>query len=53
MMEIQEQDGIFQVLEDGILVYSAKSMDEAQGYVDWRNRADAGNTPEDCGCNQN
>ncbi len=52
MMEIQEQAGIFQVLEDGILVYSAKTMDEAQGYVDWRNRADAGNTPEDCGCNQ-
>jgi hypothetical protein len=51
MMEIQEQNGIFQVLEDGILVYSAKSFDEAQGYVDWRNRSDAGNTPEDCGCN--
>jgi hypothetical protein len=53
MMEIQEQNGMFQVLENGILVYSAKSMEEAQGYVDWRNRADAGNTPEDCGCNQN
>ena len=52
-MEIQEQNGMFQVLENGILVYSAKSMEEAQGYVDWRNRADAGNTPEDCGCNQN
>ena len=53
MMEIQEQNGMFQVLENGILVYSAKSMEEAQGYVDWRNRADAGNTPEDCGCKQN
>jgi hypothetical protein len=53
MMEIVEQNGNFQVLEDGILVYSAISLDEAQGYVDWRNRADAGNTPEDCGCNQN
>ncbi len=52
-MEIQEQDGIFQVLEDGILVYSAQTIGEAQGYVDWRNRADAGNTPEDCGCDQN
>ena len=51
MMEIIEQNGNFQVLENGILVYSAKSLDEAQGYVDWRNREDAGNTPEDCQCN--
>ena len=51
MMEIVEQNGNFQVLENGILVYSAKSLDEAQGYVDWRNREGAGNTPEDCQCN--
>ena len=51
MMEIVEQNGNFQVLENGILVYSAKSLDKAQGYVDWRNREGAGNTPEDCQCN--
>lgn len=50
-MEILEQNGNFQVLENGTLVYSAKSLDEAQGYVDWRTREGAGNTPEDCQCN--
>lgn len=53
MMEIIEENEKFQVLEKGILVYSANSSEEAQGYVNWRNRADAGNTPEDCGCNKN
>lgn len=51
MMEITEENGKFQVLENGILVYSANSSEEAQGYVDWRNREGAGNTPEDCQCN--
>lgn len=51
-MEIIEKDGNFQVLENEIQVYSAATLEEAQGYVDWRNRADAGNTPEDCGCNK-
>lgn len=50
-MEIIEQEGLFNVLEDGVEVYSAKSQEEAQGYIDWRNRADAGNTAEDCQCN--
>ena len=50
-MEIQEQDGLFLVVENGITLYSALTWDEAQGFIDWANREDAGNTPEDCGCN--
>lgn len=51
-MEILEQEGFFNVIEHGVQVYSAKSQGEAEGYINWRNRADAGNTPEDCGCNE-
>ena len=51
-MEIQEQDGVFLVIENGETLYSALTLEEAQGYIDWVNRGDnAGNTPEDCGCN--
>ncbi len=50
-MEIIEQEGIFNVFENGVEVYSAKSQEEAQGYIDWRNLGDAGKTSEDCQCN--
>lgn len=46
-MEIQEQNGIFLVVENGETLYEAQTQDEAQGYIDWLNRPDAGN-PEDC-----
>lgn len=50
-MEIQEQNNQFLVIKNGNTLYTALSLDEAQGYIDWINRGDdAGNTPEDCGC---
>ena len=46
-MKIQEQNGLFLVIENGEILYEAQTQDEAQGYIDWTNRSDAGN-PEDC-----
>lgn len=46
-MSIQEQNGLFLVVENGETLYTASTQDEAQGYIDWTNRLDAGN-PEDC-----
>ena len=46
-MEIQEQNGKFLVVENGEIIYESQS---SQGYIDWINRPDAGNTSEDCGC---
>jgi hypothetical protein len=51
-MEIVESEGNFLVMLGGQLLYTALSQEEAQGYIDWKNRPDAGNTPEDCGCNK-
>tara|TARA_R110000823_G_scaffold313561_1_gene441379 strand:+ start:1307 stop:1462 length:156 start_codon:yes stop_codon:yes gene_type:complete len=49
-MEIQEQNGKFLVVENGKIIYESQSLGESQGYIDWINRSDAGNTSEDCGC---
>lgn len=46
-MEIQEQNGKFLVIENEEILYEALTWDEAQGFIDWSNRTDAGN-PEDC-----
>tara|TARA_R110000796_G_C14389108_1_gene416204 strand:+ start:565 stop:717 length:153 start_codon:yes stop_codon:yes gene_type:complete len=46
-MEIQEQNGKFLVVESGEIIYESQSLEEAQGYIDWINRSDAGN-PDDC-----
>lgn len=46
-MEIQENNGIYTVIENGQEVYQAQSIDEAQGYIDWKTRPDSGN-PDDC-----
>jgi hypothetical protein len=51
MMEIIETEGLYKVAQNGEILYEAKSLAEAEGYVAWKNRSDAGNTPEDCGCN--
>lgn len=49
-MEILEKNGKFIVEENGIELYIALTQDEAQGYIDWKLRPDAGNSNEDCGC---
>lgn len=49
-MVIEEQNGNFLVIENSETVYTALSIDEAQGYIDWKLRPDAGNTAEDCAC---
>jgi len=42
-MEIQEQNGLFLVVQNGENLYEAQTQDEAQGYIDWINRgSDAG-----------
>ena len=46
-MEIQEQNGLFLVVENEETLYEAQTQEEAQGYIDWVNRSDAGNS-EDC-----
>ena len=48
-MEIIENDGLFEVLENKDVVYTALSESEAQGFIDWKSRPefDSGN-PEDC-----
>lgn len=51
MMEIVESNGEYRVVLNSVVLYVAKSLAEAEGYVEWKNRSDAGNTAEDCGCN--
>ena len=48
-MEIVLDNGQYNVLENGEVVYTAVTEDEAQGFIDWKNRPgyDAGN-PEEC-----
>ena len=50
-MEIIEENQKFVVKQDGQELYFALTLEEALGYIDWRTRPDAGNTPQDCGCN--
>ncbi len=50
MMEIKEENGKFLVVDNSnTTLYEALSMEEAQGYIDWKQRPDAGNLPGDCG----
>jgi hypothetical protein len=46
-MKIQEQSGKFLVVENEETIYEALTWGEAQGFIDWLNRTDAGN-PGDC-----
>ncbi len=46
-MEIIETNGKYLVVENGQEVYLALTREEAQGYIDWQLREDAGN-PEEC-----
>lgn len=47
-MIIVEESNLFLVKENDITLYVAKSYDEAMGYIEWKNRNGAGNTPEQC-----
>jgi hypothetical protein len=49
-MNIEEQNGLFLVIQDRAIIFEAKSQEEAQGFIDWKQRSDAGNTAEDCNC---
>lgn len=49
-MEIIEINGLYLVVENKNTLHEAKSLAEAEGYIEWKNREGAGNTPEDCGC---
>ena len=49
-MNIIQENELFLVIENGNILYTAKSLKEAQGYIDWKTRIGAGNTSEDCKC---
>lgn len=49
-MNITEQNGLFLVIQNETIIFEAKSQEEAQGFIDWKQRSDAGNTPDDCNC---
>lgn len=49
-MNIVEQNGLFLVVQNTTILFEAKTQQEAQGFIDWKNRDGAGNTPEDCNC---
>mgnify|MGYP003703537055 CR=1 FL=1 len=49
-MDILEQDELFLVIENGITIYTAKTLEEAEGFISWKQRPNAGNTSEDCNC---
>lgn len=51
-MNIIEQNELFLVVKNEITLYTAKSLEEAQGFIDWKQRSSAGNTPEDCNCSK-
>ena len=46
-MEIVESNGKYLVIQEGQGVYLALSYEEAQGYIEWQQRSDAGN-PNEC-----
>lgn len=46
-MEILFINDAYDVVENGEVLYTALSEEEAQGFIDWKNRNDAGN-PDDC-----
>lgn len=48
-MEILLVNDAYDVLENGMVIYTALSEEEAQGFIEWKNRPehDAGN-PEEC-----
>ena len=43
-MEIVNNNDLFEVIENGEVLYAALTEEEAQGFIDWRNRPDAGST---------
>jgi hypothetical protein len=51
-MNIIEQNELFLVVQNEIILFEAKSQEEAQGFINWKQRPNAGNTPEDCNCNK-
>jgi hypothetical protein len=45
-MEIVNNNGLFDILDGGNLVYTAQTLEEAHSYIEWVLRTDAG----DSGC---
>jgi hypothetical protein len=41
-MEIINNNDLFEVRENGEVLYAALTEEEAQGYIEWSNRSDAG-----------
>ena len=48
-MEIVINNNEFDIVENGVIIYTAKTEDEAQGFIIWKSRTDtdAGN-PQEC-----
>ena len=49
-MTIIQENEQFLVVENDETLYIAKSEDEAQGFINWKLRPNAGNASEDCNC---
>lgn len=49
-MEIQESNNRYLVIQDGQELYSALTYEEAQGWIAWSTRPDAGNPDQCLGC---
>jgi len=49
-MEIVENNNTFEVVENGNVVYVAQTLDEANHYIAWKTREDAGNAHECVTC---
>jgi len=49
-MEIREINGEFQVHENNVLLYTAKSYDEADWFIKWKIRPNAGNSDQCLNC---
>jgi len=46
-MEIIRNENTFNVVENDVVLYAAMSLEEANGFIDWKNRP-----PEDSGSNE-
>jgi hypothetical protein len=42
-MEIVNNNGMFDILDGTNVVYTAQTIEEAQSYIEWVTRTDAGN----------
>ena len=49
-MEIRENNGEYLVYENNNLLYTAKNYNEAEWFIKWKNRLDAGNSDNCINC---